>query len=410
MITSCAGGVPLAKFPERSRIELAVRDPLVGPELQVQGEWVGPKGRLAGWLVMDSGSEAAIVDPKVVEAVGGTSLASDVGGTDSGGTVVRSTAVLLPELDLGGASIRDVVALAHPGHGLLGQPVLAHGPWQLDWDRGRLTLGATPWEPTSGDVQVPLVRHDGSTVEYVAVSVNGHPVEMILDTGAITSQISESTGDALGLPSEAVGHETGFRGVGGRVAVSRVFSASIRLGTWESPVRRITAAKSNLALLGLDVLSQFNLQVVPGKSLTLRPRAPLERFARERLSRWPWVPASCGAEGCARVRMQSSGGPLEIEVEPLVSFDRPVQIVFACERADAPLSRLRTVAERLEQDASREPATHLVVTLPPVDPGRTQHLTFPLVMPGLADPLHPCEWRIMDIAPASGAALRAMPM
>jgi hypothetical protein len=291
---------------------------------------------------------------------------------------------------------------------VLGQPILAHAPWQLDWDRGRLILGATPWEPMPGDVRVALSRRAGSTVDSVAVSLNGHPVDLLLDTGAITSQIPTSMGDALGLPREDIGHETGFRGIGGRVGISHVFTATIRLGTWESPARRITAADGvGAALLGLDVLSQFNLQVVPGESLTLRSRAPLERFAAERLSRWPWVPASCRTEACVRVRIQSNPGSSEVEVEPLVSFDRPVQILFACERSGALASRFRSWAERLEQGPSREPLGHLIVTLPTVETGRTQQMSLPFATPSLADPAHPCDWRIMDIAPADPSAPRA---
>src|SRR5262249_54453402 len=100
---------------------------------------------------------------------------------------------LLSSLTLGDLMVRDVPvtvtrldgAMSRPGY--LGQGILDHAPWEIDWDRGTLTLGATPWPEGPDMIVVPLRRRLGK--DMVTVQVDGHPIELELDTGSSLSVI-----------------------------------------------------------------------------------------------------------------------------------------------------------------------------------------------------------------------------
>ncbi len=96
---------------------------------------------------------------------------------------------LLSSLALGDLVVRDVSVRATRldpgkfGSGILGQAILGHAPWEIDWDRGTVTLGATPWPDAPDVIVVPLRRTWAWDV--VTVQVDWHTVDMILDTGTL---------------------------------------------------------------------------------------------------------------------------------------------------------------------------------------------------------------------------------
>jgi len=246
--------------------------------------------------------------------------------------------MVVPRLELGELEVSSVAflvnTLAGPAAelGLIGQSILSRMPWEISWDRGVVTLGAPPW-PDGADVSsVPLDRF-ASGVETATVRVNGRSLKMMLDTGAVVSAIPESAAGELGLEAEEVPGHT-FGGASGAFRADRAYTADIELGTAKLGEQRFMISVSrNLAVLGRDILGQFNVEIVPGRRLLLRPRGDLRLTAEERVRRWPWMPA-CRSAACVHARIEPSEGACRLAVDVEAALPGPIEILFGC--ADRP--------------------------------------------------------------------------
>jgi clan AA aspartic protease (TIGR02281 family) len=177
---------------------------------------------------------------------------------------------------------------------------------EISWDRGVVTLGAQPW-PDGTDVSSVPLEPFADGVETVTVRVNGRLLKMMLDTGAVVSAIPESAAGELGLEAEELPEHT-FGGASGTFRADRVYTADIELGTAKLEGQRfMTSVSRNLAVLGRDILGQFNVAIVPGHRLFLRPRGDLRLTAEARVRRWPWMPA-CRSPGCVHARIRPIEG------------------------------------------------------------------------------------------------------
>jgi len=186
----------------------------------------------------------------------------------------------------------------------------------------------------------------------VTARINGRPLRMMLDTGALVSAIPESAAAEMGLEAETVPPHT-FGGATGAFRADRVYVADIELGSVKLRGQRFMMSVSrNLAVLGRDILGQYNIAIDPGHRLSLRRRGDLRATAEARVRRWRWMPA-CRSTGCARARIEPAGegGRLELEIE--APLPGPIEILFGCADRPAGTEVIVTAGQRaLERNAS----------------------------------------------------------
>ena len=136
-----------------------------------------------------------------------------------------------------------------------------------------------------GYLRVPLAR-SGVGHFHTAGTLNGRPVEVLVDTGAACTVVAMSVVKALGLRSEWLDHEGG--GAGGALDQFRVDGAELRLGPFiprlagpvgldfeqvNAPLRAQGSAEVDV-ILGTDVFDAHSAVIdYPSQSLFLRPVA-----------------------------------------------------------------------------------------------------------------------------------------
>jgi predicted aspartyl protease len=399
---------PSAIFPAKvSPTVLPIRDPILRPDLAVEAVVHGQDGtRATVWMLLDSGASigslpaAPVADLRLVEERHAFMIA--ING------ITRTSVVVVPRLELGTLVVSSVAflvnTLAGPAAelGLIGQSVLSRMPWEISWDRGVVTLGAPPW-PDGPDVSSVPLEPFANGVEMATVRLNGHPLKMMLDTGAVVSAIPESAAGELGLEAEELAGHT-FGGASGTFRADRVYAADIELGTAKLEEQRFMPSISrNLAVLGRDILGQFNVAIVPGHRLLLRPRGDLRLTTEARVRRWPWMPA-CRSPGCVQARIEpgEAGGRLEVDIEAPVPG--PIEILFGCAERPAGAEVIVPSGQRaIDPNAAgfgQATFRHLLVGLKSPSPGQA---SLELADSGRfrVSAAGPCrELAVLDVAPA----------
>jgi hypothetical protein len=153
--------------------------------------------------------------------------------------------------------------------------------------------------------------------------------------------------------------------------------------------------------LGLDILSQYDLYVVPGRELWLAPRRGVAETAVARIARWPHL-RGCDSPGCVTVCVV----PAETSSTVAFAIERPLEgpelIVMTCTEDNLPfVSRAATFAHAYAlcggnrgfdlAKASPYSAGHLIAQLP-----KGAHGTVTETFDGLL----PCPTlRVVDIVP-----------
>jgi hypothetical protein len=254
------------------------------------------------------------------------------------------TSALLPALNLGDLALRDVV-VRPAALGLFGQSVLAHAPWEIDWDRGTLILDAPPWaEGTQGAVRLPL-RRDGYH-DLVTMQIAGRSIDMVLDTGDSVSHVPMALG-----PTDELHHEWGPTWEGKADASLGPFSLGARSLACDPGIR-----PGPYGAVGLDILRLYRIRVVPGRELWLRPRVEdVRETVVERVARWDWT-RGCAHPGCVEASlatgraapMPGANGQLTIVLDMERASPRPVSFVFACGAAREPIPASLLEAKKSE--------------------------------------------------------------
>src|SRR5262249_40146591 len=137
------------RFPAGSpAVVLPIRDPIIEPDPSVLATLPGGEGPWSAWMYVDSGDPtSALLPPASVARLGphyADWCVTPVPFSFHPWQVGRLG--LLSSLALGDLVVRDVpvvvTRLDHPyfHSGILGQGILGHAPWEIDWDRGTLTL------------------------------------------------------------------------------------------------------------------------------------------------------------------------------------------------------------------------------------------------------------------------------
>jgi predicted aspartyl protease len=358
---------PRAVFPDDPPAAvLPIRDPIDGPELEVEVELVHDERRARLWSVVDSGFTGVSIPDTVAEALALDDVGSATTHGVSGSVVER---VARADMVLGPLVVSDVAINRSKSLSVLGQPILGAVRWEVSWTHGVLTLGATPWELDRATLLVPLRPRSDNELDELSVTLGGHEQLLLFDTGAVASTIPETVGDSLGLPSEPFAGV--FAGAAGTVVVSRAFVADVVLGGVELHDRRLLALKArSWALLGRDVLHEYDFQVVPGEALLLRPRGDVHASAPRRLGRWDFV-ARCRTPGCVsgRVEREAGHGRLELVVE--AGIERPGHLLFGCATSASP-EPLVSMAALLAAGTVAGPFHHIVLRYERLERGRYQ--------------------------------------
>jgi hypothetical protein len=354
-------------FPKSTPIAtLAIREPLLRPDLTVMATLRDSGGKAAPvWMTVDSGATGVTLPGSVYSSLGLDALNGvHIRTEDPYGRVLVRDAGLVPTVVLDKLILSEVVTALGGNVTVLGQSVLTHSPWEVDWDRGTLTLGASPWPADEATVVLPL-RREGDA-EVVTIVVDGTPLDMVLDTGAFASTIPKDIGLAAKLALRSTPPIV-FRSAAGEVVVRTLFSGDVRLGPIE--VGRVEFAslatggrRAAFGLLGLDVLSRFKMQVVPGSHLALRPRGDLKQTAAERIARWSFVPRGCEHAGCVQADLAPDGYDATLRVSFEADLRRPIDLLLGCED-DHGAKEVRTETRLAFDRLPREPK-HVRVRLP----------------------------------------------
>jgi predicted aspartyl protease len=107
-------------------------------------------------------------------------------------------------------------------------------------------------------------------VPFVTLTANGHPVTLILDTGAEGTVLIPATAERIGAQAPQIEFQRQLRGIGGSLPSRQVELQSFAAGGLAMPWRRVAVAPITTArvfstpldgLLGDDVLSGFDIDL-----------------------------------------------------------------------------------------------------------------------------------------------------
>jgi hypothetical protein len=135
------------------------------------------------------------------------------------------------------------------------------------------------------------------------------------------------------LPDRAFEATKPLRGALEVIPVRRQFYGEAKLGAASLGTRgfvEIGGRADTIGVLGLDLLGHYRVEVIPGKSLLLRPREDLWQTARERIGRWSWT-NECPHLGCVRAEIEPAGAEAWLTLEFDRPFSRPMTMVLGCE-------------------------------------------------------------------------------
>lgn len=149
--------------------------------------------------------------------------------------------------------------------------------------------GGGPGCALSRVATLPVVNRDG--LLFVTARVDGKPVQLVLDTGAQRSLLTEAAVRRLRLPSDPH-HGTRTWGIGGPSSAFDAVVHRFTLGGVAFDLPRITVGRFRLAalqgaadgMLGADVLSLFGIDLDAAAGRMVLYRDPACRLARP-----PWA-------------------------------------------------------------------------------------------------------------------------
>jgi predicted aspartyl protease len=126
-----------------------------------------------------------------------------------------------------------------------------------------------------GEVTVATLRN----APLVTVSANGHPVTLLLDTGAEWTILTPAVAQRIGAEAPRVAFDRQVRGIGATLGTHEVELRSFTAGGVAMPWRRVRVAGVNIpsvfsgpldGVLGADMLSNFDVELdVPRHRMVL---------------------------------------------------------------------------------------------------------------------------------------------
>lgn len=287
---SGCGGMPPGPSAEAppsgsDQVPVSYEEPHLSVEVQVNGS--------TRRFVLDTGSDATVVTPKVAADLGLPVSNQPATGEGSGGVVeVRSTRI--DDFAIGGARLRHdqayVVAVPEtfPWDGVVGANFFRRFVPRLDYSGRTLTLTlADRFVAPAGVVRLPGRLVNGGRRMLVQARIAGHEGWFAVDTGAFNAiTVHTPSADRLGLRTlgRAVRMITG-QGAGGvtRGDVARL--PELQIGPWRLPhvVTELSLATSGafandawMGNLGSELFRRFTVTTdLAGAALYLEPNNAL---------------------------------------------------------------------------------------------------------------------------------------
>lgn len=182
-------------------------------------------GGLDASMLVDTGSDAGLLDPRAAHEAGARPDGERVPVTGRSGIAALSVASL-PSFGLGRLVLTDVAfplgtlpampMLEPPVAGLLGGDVLSAFEVEFDVKAGELALyladhlsascrGLPPW---TGPFETVPARRQGNRM-LIPVRLDGTPTEALLDSGARSRIVSRALALSLGVPAGQLDGEPG---------------------------------------------------------------------------------------------------------------------------------------------------------------------------------------------------------
>jgi predicted aspartyl protease len=333
--------------------EVPLYEPLtrLGPHVLGTVSGRGAAGREQVLFYVDSGSSHCALEAATFARLGvGVEGSRFATITDASGQKRSWSSALVPEVRLdGGLALADVVASVEDRQAILGANVIAAHGWQLDLDRGTLSLGAAPWPPAPDVVVVPTQSYGMHAIADVRVA--GQVVPLLVDTGAPFTVVDAAILRGLGLPEKPLASRWPLGGGARSESVSSFFEAPVALGALGELAlgpRRIYAHPGGMSpgrgMLGNDVLFAYAVQVTAA-GMKLRPRAPSVADATgARLARWRDLPSCPEAPACAAAELVPAEGTSDarphVRLRLLAAVPpRPFRYLYGCSDGSGTLRR-----------------------------------------------------------------------
>jgi predicted aspartyl protease len=187
----------------------------------------------------------------------------------------------------------------------------------------------------------------------VTLSANGHPVTLILDTGAEKTVVTPDVAERIGAQRPSIEFQRGIRGITGDLPSHEVELRSFAAGKVPIPWRRILVAPVKMArvfstpldgLLGADALSDFDIDLdLPRHQMTFYRKQTCETAAPN----WagPYVSVSTGLSRGGRLFL-----PVQLDGHRLTAvIDTGSQVTVL---ATASARALGLTERQLSQDIS----------------------------------------------------------
>ena len=130
-------------------------------------------------------------------------------------------------------------------------------------------LAPTPLPPQTEGQR--LTRHaDGFF--YATARINGHPMRLLVDTGASAIMLSPADARRLGVPIDADAFDGRVRTSSGVVRMARVTIDRVTVGgqTFEDVPAMVLEGSAGVGLMGQSLLARFRSVSIEGDVLALR--------------------------------------------------------------------------------------------------------------------------------------------
>ncbi len=274
----------------RKQTELPLRNDLgfLSAPVAVSGKTVS--------LIIDTGSEGSLISPWFAQSVNlppDPHARTHVSGTGGSAGVVPN--VIAPSLRLGDTEFGPVSLplgvlpgrpnIHPPVEGLLGGDILGRDILEIDAPGGRMAFWSTPPgcpevpppQETEGEGEKPLhaqpLRWQELKAEFrderalLHVSLDGHDITALLDSGARSRIVSRTAAEAAGVTEDTLAIDPGgtTSGVDGRISVyrwHRFHNLTVGTETEHNPVLTVSPISENVdMLLGSDWFSTHRVWI-----------------------------------------------------------------------------------------------------------------------------------------------------
>ncbi|NHO32729.1 hypothetical protein GOB85_09220 [Acetobacter sp. LMG 1636] len=242
-------------------------------------------------LIIDTGSEGSLISPWFAQSVNlppDPHARTHVSGTGGSAGVVPN--VIVSDLRLGDTEFGPVSLplgvlpgrpnIHPPVEGLLGGDILGRDILEIDAPGGRMAFWSTPPgcedapppQETEGKSGKPLhwqelkaEQHDRRILLHV--TLDGHDITALLDSGARSRIVSRRAAEAAGVTEDALAIDPGgtTSGVDGRISVyrwHRFHSLTVGTETERNPVLTVSTISEDVdMLLGSDWFSTHRVRI-----------------------------------------------------------------------------------------------------------------------------------------------------